>query len=102
MMYEVHTGDEAHEAIRRAARFIAIDQRAPENCKRWLETLWDRIDSLEEMPYRFIVDPIQSKRAGREIRKMIFGDYLIFYTVDEDSRRVDIVGFRHGARGNNA
>lgn len=97
MRYEVHTGDEAYDAIRQAARYIAIDCRSPLNAKRWLERLWDKIDDLEEMPRRLAADEVYSRYADRPTHKMVFGRYLLFYQVDDDRRRVDVIDFVAGA-----
>ena len=98
MRYEVHTGEQAFDAIRQAARYIAVDCQSPLNAKRWLERLWDKIDDLEEMPRRFAVDEVYTRRVDHPTHKMVFGRYLVFYQVDEQGQRVDIVDFVAGAR----
>lgn len=47
----------------------------------------------------FAVDEEASIRFGRPVRKFVFErTYLIHYCVDETAGRVDVIGFRHGAR----
>lgn len=60
--------------------------------------LLDRLDRLDEWPKRLPVDVVQTRLTGRETRKLNFGDYLVFYQVDDKHRQVNIVGFMHGAR----
>lgn len=64
----------------------------------WFGRLYKVIDSLDEWPLRFPVDEHESERTGRETRKINFGDYVVFYRVDLDRRRVDVMGFVHGAK----
>lgn len=99
MRYTVDIDDEAFDEIRDVARFIAHERKAPHNAARWLARLWDAIDDLEEMPRRFPVDDIQTTATGRPTHKMNFGDYLVFYQVDDEQSQVRVIGFMHGARG---
>ena len=48
--YAVELTDAALAAITEHAGYIAIEGRAPENAKRWLERVWDAVDSLEKLP----------------------------------------------------
>ena len=32
---------------------------------------------------------------GFEVRKLIFGDYLVFYRIDDRNRVVEVLDFRH-------
>ena len=50
--YTVELTDTAFAAIAEHARYIAIEGRAPDNAQRWLERVWDAIDSLETLPRR--------------------------------------------------
>jgi len=98
LRYIVEVGDDARHAIRNTARYIAIEQHAPLNAERWLDALWTTVDGLESMPHRYPVDPIQTTATGRETRKLNFGDFLVFYHVDDQRHRVDIVSFVHGSK----
>ncbi len=64
----------------------------------WHSRLLDRLDRLDEWPKRLPVDDVQTRLTGCETRKLNFGDYLVFYQVDDKQRQVNIVAFRHGAR----
>ena len=64
----------------------------------WFAELYEVSDSLEDLPRRFPVDPVQTGELGQETRKAVVGDYLVFYQVNEDHKQVDVVAFRHGAK----
>lgn len=65
---------------------------------RWFTRLYELIDGLCETPRRFSVDTIQTAATGLETRKLIVDDYLVFYQVDDERQKVNVVGFVHGAR----
>lgn len=76
-----------------------VDEAVPlVTIEQWFNGLYQRLDNLDDMPKRYPVDPVQTSMAGRETRKMTFGDYLVFYQIDDVSKRVDLVAFVHGAR----
>ena len=49
--------------------------------------------SLESLPYR---GSRVKKRRG--LLKLIHGDYLIYYRIQEQKKVVEIVAFKHGAQ----
>lgn len=84
----------------RAARdieeaYLYIRQDAPERAKLWRERLQKSIRSLQAFPERHSV-LFDAATAGREVRQMTFGVYLVLYSVETD--RVDVLTVRHGAR----
>lgn len=93
--YHVEISVQALELIRVQAHYIAFQQNAPVNAKRWLNKLWDAVESLETMPRRFALAPENDYR-DYEVRKLNCGDYLILFTIDEASGIVYVIGFRHG------
>ncbi len=97
--YTVHLTDEAWEPIQAQVRYIAIEKQAPENASRWLARLLDAIDTLERIPRRHGLDEHQTHMHGADVYRMVFEQtYLVFYTIDQERRRVDVVSFRHGAQ----
>ena len=95
--YSVEVTDAAFVAIRKHARYIAIDAASPGNAKSWLEEVWDAIDSLERLPRRA---PIAQEDAfvDYEVRQLIVGSHLLLFTIDDARRKVWILGLRHGHR----
>ena len=66
--------------------------------ENWYTRLFDRLDGLDTLPKRMPVDARQSQIAQRETRKFNFGDYLVFYHVDEPARTVHVTALMHGTR----
>lgn len=95
--FSVEITDAALAAIADQARYIAIECQAPLNAQRWLERVWDAVDSLERSPGR---GPKAQEDAyvRYEVRQLIVGNHLVLFTIDEEDRKVWIIGFRHGHR----
>lgn len=98
MTYVVEIAQQALTAISDATHFIAVERQAPRDAEAWLQRLWNAIDKLENMPRRCPVDPIQSEALGSETRKLTFGNYLVFFQIDDDRHRVNVVAFIHAAQ----
>ena len=95
--YAVELTDAALAAITEHARYIAIEGRAPENAKRWLERVWDAVDSLEKLPRRG-AKAQEDDYVTYEVRQLVVDSHLLLFTVDDDKQTVWIVGLRHGHR----
>jgi len=98
MTYQVHYTDEVTAYLDDHIGWLFRENVSFETIDAWYGRLYTLIDSLDEMPLRFPVDEYESEKVGKETRKMNFGDYLVFYQVDADRRRVDIVAFMHGSK----
>lgn len=84
---------------------VAIDEQAqlimrdkPLAAAKWVERLWDKIESLQSLPHRNSVSEEESRVLGFHVRKLIFGTYFIFYRIHEEKVRVEVVRFRHAAQ----
>jgi len=64
----------------------------------WYERLFERLDTLDQMPLIHPVSESFSAEHGYEVRKMNYGEYLVFYRVHEAKRTVELMAFTHGAR----
>ena len=95
--YTVELTDAALYAITVHARYIAVDGQAPENAKRWLERMWDAVDSLEQSPGR-AAKAQEDAYVVYEVRQLVVGSHLLLFTVDDDKRTVWVLGLRHGRR----
>ncbi len=93
--YAVELTNAALAAIAAQAHYIAIEDQAPRSAERWLGRIWDAVGSLEQLP----------KRAGKaeedayvdyEVRKLVIDNHLLLFTIDDDRRKVWIIGLRHG------
>lgn len=54
----------------------------------WLNELLALMDSLDESPLRYPIAAIESGIEGIELRRVVFGRYLIFYRVEEAQQEV--------------
>ena len=95
MIYSVRYTDQVRNAVLEQARYIAVDCCAPINAERWLERVWDAVDSLEQWPRRCSLAQENDFRSF-EIRNISVDGYLLAYTIDDDARTVWVIGFRHG------
>ncbi len=95
--YSVELTDVARAAIISHAQYIAVDCQSPGNAERWLERVWNAIDSLGSLPRR---GPLAEEDAHveYEVRQLVVGSHLLLFTIDDGNRRVVIVGLRHGHR----
>lgn len=95
--YSVRLTDSVLAAIAEQARFIAVDNHAPLNAQRWLESIWEAVDSLEKVPRRGAVAE-ESRYLAFEVRQLIVGSHLLLFAVDDKTKVVSVLGLRHGHR----
>ncbi len=93
MSRKVHLSQQARRDIEQA--YLYIRQDAPQRAANWRKRLQAAIQSLQAFPERHSV-LFDAVAAGREVRQMSFGVYLVLYSVEAD--RVDVLTVRHGAR----
>ena len=79
--YSVELTDAAFAAIRDHARHIAVTDHAPETAKRWLERVWDAVDSLEHSPRR-AAKAQEDAYVAYEVRQLVVGNHLLLFTVE--------------------
>jgi toxin ParE1/3/4 len=95
MTYRVEVSGNAKAAIREYVRFIAVERKAPISAERWLAKVWDAIDSLEYFPHRCQFAP-ENELQTYKVRMRRVGNYLLLFTIDEATKTVHVIGFRHG------
>lgn len=64
---------------------------SPENADAQLSRLEDRINKLDNLPKRF-------PKYKNDIRFMPVDNYLVFYTVDDNSKDVYVLRVMYGKR----
>lgn len=95
--YEVLVHKTAKADIRDAVGYIAKNLREPNTARALSLRLRDAILSLNSMPERFpLVRDNYLSSLG--IRVTSVGNYLIFYVVNHEERRVDIARVLYGKR----
>lgn len=95
MKHRVILQEGAIQAIEKHARYIAEECQAPLNALRWLEKILHSVDTLEEFPHRCPYAPENDSR-DYVIRMLVVQSCLLLYNVDDNTKAVHIIGFRHG------
>lgn len=97
MSYRVVVSPRAVEEIEAYACYLSEVSGHVSVAERWVESVYDTLESLREMPDRY---ELAAENAWFEftVRRILIGRYVAAYTVDHDTRVVRVLGFRHGAR----
>ena len=90
-MYAVILLNTAQTDLDNIVRYIAVDN--PTAAEKLGLDLIDVAMSLETLPYRG-----SRVRKYRGVLKLIHGNYVITYRIDESNHTVQVLGFTHGAR----
>ena len=69
--------DSATEQVFEIAEYIA--HNSPSNALKWLDSIYEKADSLREFPYKF---PEAEEAFNTQIRDCTFGRFRIIYKVD--------------------
>ena len=95
--YSVELTDAALTAITEQARYIAHEGQAPMGAQRWLDKVWDAVDSRSRWPLR-APRAAENAYVKLEVRQLVVGSHLLLFAVDEARRTVWVVGLRHDHR----
>jgi plasmid stabilization system protein ParE len=96
-MYSVHITDIAEEEILTTVRYIADVLNAPMAANNLLDEIERYENLLEATPNIFSFVPDEYLRA-KGIKYVMVKNYMMFYTIDEDEKTVDVIRFLHGHR----
>ena len=91
MNYSVNISLQADKDIRAIYEYIALSLLSPETATALLSGLEERISHLEYMPKRF-------PQYKNDIRVMPVNNYLVFYTVDDNTQTVSVLRVMYGKR----
>ncbi|TWT87245.1 Plasmid stabilization system protein [Pseudobythopirellula maris] len=97
MSYWVEVTPEAQEEIDRYVLYLINEQQAPETALRMLHRIEAEIASLVTFPHAGFRPPEDGHRDYL-IRCRLVDHSLVLYHVDDDAKKVFVIGFRHGAR----
>ena len=89
--YEVKITEPAQRQLQEIVRYIAEDLQEKRTAMRMLDTLPNRVALTEEEPWH---------SAG--IRKMPVKNYLVYFWVDEEQKKVQITAAVYGRRDQRA
>ena len=95
--YETILSQEANADIRSIIRYIAVNLREPTTAESLLHRFEETFLSLETMPERFLLVS-DAYLASAGIRTVSVGNYLLFYTVNRNTKIVYILRVLYGKR----
>lgn len=97
MRYEVKLTSQAIGQIEEVVQYISKVLFVPETARKWVDTLQSEIAKLDFMPSRY---PLTEEEPWhtREIHKMSFKNFLVYYLVDEDTKTVWVTAVIYGRR----
>jgi len=88
-MYNLEYLPLARQDIVEIARYISHDLANPTAAENLVEKIVTAINGLIKFPYRNrVYQPIRP--LGREYRKLIVENYIVFYSVDEEYKLITI------------
>ena len=90
MAYQIVWSASASERIGEILDFIAEDN--PAAARQVVQRLLDRIEALTDLPRlgRPLVDDVEP-----DLRRLVVGDYVVIYRVDEARQTVFVSAIRH-------
>ena len=94
-IFEVIVTPEAQAGIRES--FLYIFERSPMNAGRWLQGLYDQIDTLERTPERCAYAR-EREYLDEDLRQLVYKSHRIVFYVDSAKNAVYVLHVRHGKR----
>jgi len=87
--YRVDISEPAENDLQDIFKYIASQLNAPVSSLNMVDAFEDTVCGLEEMPYRY---PLVSdeRLAVMGYRKLNVKNYIVFFTIDEKNKIVDI------------
>jgi len=93
--YHVILTQRARSDLHEIRDYIAKD--SAHNAKNFVAELVEAIVSLQQLPHRYPIYEKRRRSAG-SIRRMPLPPYLVYYIVDDQNLRVEVITVRHGMR----
>ena len=95
--YSIDISEPAENDLRDIVRYISAQFNAPMTALKMMDLIVAAINSLENMPRRC---PLVSdeRLAGMGYRKLIIKNHIVFFTIDESSKVVDVERILHARR----
>jgi len=96
-MYFLNITDIAEEDILSTVRYIANVLKAPMAANNLLDEIEKYEEILENTPniYPFVSDEYLAKKG---LRFVMVKNYIMFYTINEDEKTVNVIRFLYGRR----
>lgn len=95
--YAVKITTQAQEQLREMISYINYTLQAPGTAMKMLDVLEKEIASLAQFPNRV---PLIEEEPwhGQGIHKLPVKNYLIYFWVDEEAKKVQVIGIIYGRR----
>lgn len=95
--YTVKITQQAQEQIREIISYIRFTLQAPETAMKMLDTLQEEIASLDQFPNCI---PLTEEEPwhSQGIHKFPVKNYLIYFWVDEEAKKVQVIGAIYGRK----
>ncbi|MBL8232069.1 MAG: type II toxin-antitoxin system RelE/ParE family toxin [Bryobacterales bacterium] len=93
--FEVIVTPEAQAGIRKS--FLYIHERSPLNAARWIEGLYDEIDTLERFPERCSYAR-EREYLEEDLRQLVYKSHRVVFYVDKPKHTVYVLYVRHARR----
>ena len=97
MNYTVILTEEAAQELEGIYHYIAHELLAPETARKQVARIFSEVRTLETLPDRYKLYEDEPFRS-MGIRSFPVGNYLVFYKVDNESRRVYVMRIMYGGR----
>lgn len=87
--YKINLSEPAENDLRNIVRYISTQLSAPMTALEMMNTIEEAIASLAGMPQKcpLVTD---ERLAILGYRKLLIKNYIVFFTIDEKSRLVDV------------
>jgi len=87
--YRIDVSEPAENDLRDIVRYISAQLLAPMTALKMMDTLEEAITGLAVMPQK--CPPVTDERlAMMGYRKLLVKNYIVFFTIDEKSKVVDV------------
>lgn len=98
--YKIEITREAQYDLDDAIDYIIYTLKQPNIALQCAEGIFKKINTLRIYPERYAVEnDIKIKNVlGTELRKIIYKNYKIYYTIDENKKEVYILRIMHALR----
>ena len=95
--YTVNITTQAQEQLKEMISYINCTLQAPGTAMKMLDTLEKEIASLAQFPNRV---PLTEEEPwhSQGIHKLPVKNYLIYFWVDEEAKKVQVIGIIYGRR----
>ena len=95
--YMVKITTQAQEQLKEIIHYINYSLQAPGTAMKMLDTLEKEIASLDQFPNRV---PLTEEEPwhSQGIHKLPVKNYLVYFWVDEEAKKVQVIGIIYGRR----